>query len=82
MNEKKCFIDHHGVRLHAAETGTADNGLTPLVIIPGLYESAADYLPIMERLAPRRCVVITLRGRGESDTPSSRITCPLSAARY
>lgn len=70
MNEKEHFIDHHGVRLHAAETGTADNGLTPLVIIPGLYESAEDYLLIMERFAPRRCVVITLRGRGGSDTPS------------
>jgi pimeloyl-ACP methyl ester carboxylesterase len=62
------------VRLHYLD-GHADGptGLS-IVIVPGLAESAEDYAELMRRLAPRRCVTISLRGRGRSDTPASGYT--------
>lgn len=48
---------------------SADPSLTPLVICPGLSETAEEYVEFMEYLLPRRAVVISFRGRGQSDTP-------------
>lgn len=42
---------------------------TPFVIVPGLSESAEDYIPLIQSLYPRRCIAISLRGRGKSDDP-------------
>lgn len=74
MNYNESRVNNKGVMIHVAETNAESKEMIPLVIIPGLSEFAEDYLHIMERFAPRHCVVITLRGRGKSDSPSSGYT--------
>ncbi|WP_349409893.1 alpha/beta hydrolase [Pseudalkalibacillus sp. SCS-8] len=73
-NYDERWIDNNGVRLHVGEMNRGNNSETPFVIIPGLSESVEDYIPIMEKLSPRHCVTITLRGRGQSDTPAKGYT--------
>ena len=46
----------------------------PVVIVPGLSEPAEEYTELMGRLSSRRCVAISLRGRGRSDAPASGYT--------
>jgi len=47
----------------------ADEKLIPIVVCPGLSETAEEYLEFMEYLLPRRTIVLSFRGRGLSDTP-------------
>ena len=59
------------VRLHyldSAPDAPSETG-HPLLIIPGTAEAAEDYLDLMEALAPRRCIALSLRGRGQSSAP-------------
>lgn len=46
----------------------------PLLIIPGFTESAEDYVEIIRAFEDRKCVAISLRGRGKSDAPDSGYT--------
>jgi pimeloyl-ACP methyl ester carboxylesterase len=62
------------VRLHYLDAHADGSSGLPIVIVPGLAETAEDYTGLMRRLAPRRCVAISLRGRGRSDTPASGYT--------
>lgn len=47
----------------------SDFSLTPLLICPGLSETAEEYQDLLEYLIPRRCIVLSFRGRGQSGTP-------------
>lgn len=47
----------------------ADEKLAPLVVCPGLSETAEDYLDFIKFMLPRRTIVLSFRGRGLSDTP-------------
>jgi pimeloyl-ACP methyl ester carboxylesterase len=73
MEFKNIWIDNFGTTLHSIDSNPTKSQL-PLVIIPGLSESAEDYIQLMELLSPRRCIAITLRGRGKSDAPKSGYT--------
>lgn len=66
----ETYIDNGGVRLHVLADGS-DGGSVPLLIAPGLSESAFDYADLIEALAPRRVVAVTFRGRGRSDAPTA-----------
>lgn len=60
------------VRLHYLDSNPNESaGRTPIVFVPGMLGSAGDYLTEMQALAPRRCVAMSLRARGESDAPKS-----------
>jgi pimeloyl-ACP methyl ester carboxylesterase len=39
--------------------------------VPGTFGTAEDYVPEMSSLSPRECVAVSLRGRGQSDTPAA-----------
>ncbi len=52
----------------------------PLVIVPGTAEAAEDYADLLEALAPRRCLALSLRGRGQSGSPRTRYTLADHAA--
>ena len=66
------WIINGSVRLHALESAPLEpSAQTPLVIVPGVFGNAEDYLDEMTRLAPRRCLAVSLRGRGNSDVPAS-----------
>jgi pimeloyl-ACP methyl ester carboxylesterase len=60
-----------GIRIHYLDTTPdADPALTPIVFVPGALGTAEDYREEMAALAPRRCIAISLRGRGQSDAPT------------
>lgn len=71
-------VDNQGVSIHYIESyidiaaEIADE--TPLVIIPGFTESAEDYIEIIRAFEDRKCIAISLRGRGKSDAPDSGYT--------
>ncbi|WP_177245670.1 alpha/beta fold hydrolase [Paenibacillus sp. BC26] len=64
------FADNDGVRIHYFDSNNlADSDVAPLLICPGLSETAEEYIDLLEFLLPRRCIVLSFRGRGNSDTP-------------
>ena len=69
-----AWASNGGVRLHFLASGSADTGLTSLVFVPGAFGSAEQYENELASFAPRRCVAISLRGRGKSDAPRSGYT--------
>lgn len=52
----------------------------PLVIVPGFAEAAEDYADLLEALAPRRSLALSLRGRGQSGSPRAGYTLADHAA--
>ncbi|WP_432355818.1 alpha/beta fold hydrolase [Sporosarcina sp. A2] len=66
---KSNWVSNNGTSIEFIDyiPDDATNDL-PLVIVPGLSESAEDYIPFMI-LFSRRCIAISLRGRGKSDAP-------------
>jgi pimeloyl-ACP methyl ester carboxylesterase len=65
------WIDNGGVRLHSLESVPPESTTqVPLLIVPGVFGTAEDYLEEMSRLAPRPCLAVSLRGRGRSDVPA------------
>lgn len=71
------YVARGGVRLHVLDSGVgASEGLTPIVFIPGMLGSAEDYSAEMASLSARRCIALSLRGRGRSDTPESGYSFP------
>ncbi|WP_051318151.1 alpha/beta fold hydrolase [Cohnella thermotolerans] len=66
------WVDNNGCRIHYLDTGGgADLSFIPLVICPGLSMTAEEYAEFMASLHPRRCVALSFRGRGRSDSPPS-----------
>ena len=65
------WVNRGLVRLHYVDNEGDDVTATPLMIIPGFASVAEDFEEIATSLAPRRCVAVSLRGRGKSDTPST-----------
>lgn len=64
-------VCNNKVEIHYLVSQVDTNKLPPLVIIPGLTESAEDYIDIIKEISDRRCIAISLRGRGKSDSPDS-----------
>jgi pimeloyl-ACP methyl ester carboxylesterase len=61
-----------GLRLHARCYGRASSRAMPIVCLPGLAHTAADFEALATALAhdgshPRRVIAIDYRGRGQSD---------------
>src|ERR1700689_1117678 len=60
-----------GLRLHVREYGTRTAPALPVVCLPGLARTVADFETLAPALAdgapPRRVVAIDSRGRGRSD---------------
>ncbi|SFA71765.1 MULTISPECIES: alpha/beta fold hydrolase [unclassified Bacillus (in: firmicutes)] len=70
MAIKNEWISNKGTYIHFIDNNDLKtNEELPFIIVPGLSESAEDYIPLMKLLSPRRCIAITLRGRGHSDSP-------------
>jgi pimeloyl-ACP methyl ester carboxylesterase len=66
--ESIFFTSKDGLRLHARCYGARANTATPVVCLPGLTRTAADFEVLAERLsaAGRRAVALDYRGRGLS----------------
>jgi pimeloyl-ACP methyl ester carboxylesterase len=59
------------VKLHYIDNGWRDPKLAPVLIIPGFGERAEEYRWLLQALRGRRALVMTHRGRGQSDAPAS-----------
>lgn len=59
-----------GTTIHYLDSNP-DGSLMPLVICPGLSETAEEYVDLMAYLSPRRCIALSFRGRGRSGTPET-----------
>ena len=63
----RFFTSKDGLRLHMKDWGAASAAL-PVVCLPGLSRTAADFDTLAARLSPtRRVVALDYRGRGLSD---------------
>ncbi len=72
MSVSAGWANNKGVRLHYLETRPAQgSALVPVVFIPGFLGSAENYHREMDSLRDRRCVAVSLRGRGLSDAPEA-----------
>jgi pimeloyl-ACP methyl ester carboxylesterase len=69
VHVRSRFVDHDGVRIHALDNGRDGASLPPVLVVPGMGESADEYAWLLDRLGDRRVVVVDVRGRGRSDIP-------------
>ncbi|SFB61714.1 alpha/beta hydrolase fold [Cohnella sp. OV330] len=64
--------DLGGVRIHYLDSRLeSDVSLVPILVCPGLSETAEEYEDFIGEMLPRRTIVLSFRGRGRSDTPLS-----------
>ncbi len=66
MTVESGFVDNDGVRIHHLSAGGRDS---PVLVAPGLSDSAEDHRGLVEALSPRRVVAMSFRGRGRSGSP-------------
>ena len=65
------FANNKGVNIYYIDNGVKDSKKTPLLICPGLSECAKDYIKLINKITDRRCVALSFRGRGISDSPNT-----------
>jgi pimeloyl-ACP methyl ester carboxylesterase len=66
----QAFLQNCSVRLHYVDSGDCREGRIPLLIVPGVTESAKDYESFIAQM-PRRTIALTFRGRFPSDVPET-----------
>lgn len=72
MSINERYAMNGQIRIHYLDSKeTADESLIPIVVCPGLSETAEEYADFLKAAAPRRCILLSFRGRGKSDTPDS-----------
>lgn len=65
-----AFHDLNGNRIHYIDSHPkSDPSKPPILICPGLSETAEEYIGFLEDLLPRRGIALSFRGRGKSDSP-------------
>lgn len=75
--EPSELFAHNGkVRIHYIDSADiSPTDTTPLVIIPGMVNSAEQYAPAFRNyMHTRRCILVSIRGRGQSDAPEEGYT--------
>lgn len=66
------YVENNDVTIHYYDSlESSDTKRVPLVVCPGLSETAEEYIDLLEAVSPRRCILLSFRGRGKSDTPNS-----------
>ncbi|SRR5579883_247037 len=68
MEKVEYVIDNYGVPIHCIEYNASVGG-TPVVIVPGMINSAEDVAQNVEQHLTKRTIIISLRGRGKSGAP-------------
>jgi pimeloyl-ACP methyl ester carboxylesterase len=65
------WTDNDGVRIHYLERGPgrAPGAAVPVLVVPGMGESAHEYEWLLDALGDRHVVIVDVRGRGPSDAP-------------
>jgi pimeloyl-ACP methyl ester carboxylesterase len=65
------FTLRSGVRIRYLSNAPADPTGLPIVFSPGFTDFADDYAEVLEFLAPRKALVVEVRGRGASESPAT-----------
>jgi len=68
---REGFAENNGINIHYMDCNPDNTLATPLLICPGLSEPAEDYVKFASSLSPRRVVILSFRGRGNSDSPQN-----------
>ncbi|HEY4672601.1 MAG TPA: alpha/beta hydrolase [Nitrososphaerales archaeon] len=69
------WVENDGIRLHYLDGyKNSDPKLIPLFYLPGDLEGAENLESDIHLFAPRRCISVSLRGRGRSDAPKKGYT--------
>jgi pimeloyl-ACP methyl ester carboxylesterase len=63
------LIDNQGVKIHALEFNPTADGI-PLVMVPGMGNAAEGIAESVGPLLSRHTIILSLRGRGKSDSPT------------
>lgn len=69
MNKQEHFIQHGAVKIHCIECNRQENS-TPLIIVPGATNSAEDMEEAFDGKLTGHHLIVSLRGRGQSDAPT------------
>lgn len=69
MAVRERMIERDDVRVHVVQSEPSEPAGTPLLLIPGMAETADEYGDFLARLAPRPAAAVTMRGRGRSHQP-------------
>jgi pimeloyl-ACP methyl ester carboxylesterase len=67
---KEGWTNNGGVRIHWLDL-QHESRSTPLLIVPGMTNTAEEVSSLIESHISRRTLVISIRGRGRSDSPAS-----------
>lgn len=71
----ETWANNDGVRIHYIDSKPgSDEKKIPLLYAPPSFGGAEDFRPEMLVLSPRRCVSVSLRGRGKSEQPTADYT--------
>ena len=68
------FVDNDGVKIRYLDNDPAEPTGLPVVFVPGIVDTADDYVEALECFGARRLLVVEMRGRGGSDAPPSGYT--------
>ena len=67
----ESFADNAGIRIRYLHSEPQRPSGLPVVFVPGMVDSADEYLEAFECFGDRRLLIVELRGRGGSDAPHS-----------
>lgn len=70
MNCTEKYVQSKGLIHYLDSKEESNTQLTPIVVCPGLSETADEYRVFMERAWPRRVLALSFRGRGKSESVS------------
>jgi pimeloyl-ACP methyl ester carboxylesterase len=71
---RASFTARSGVRIRYLDNSPSDPVGLPILLSPGFTDQADEYVEVLEYFSPRRVLVVEVRGRGGSESPSSGYT--------
>jgi pimeloyl-ACP methyl ester carboxylesterase len=70
MPHTERFVDNSGVRIRYLDNDPVEPVGLPVVFVPGVTDFADEYESALDLFSPRRMLVVEMRGRGGSDSPT------------
>lgn len=74
------FAENHGVKIRYLDADPPGASGLPLVFVPGMVDSADEYIEAFECFGDRRVLIVELRGRGGSDAPDTGYSAEAQAS--
>jgi non-heme chloroperoxidase len=71
---REGFTSRSGVRIRYLDNAPAQPVGLPILLSPGFTDFADEYEEVLTFFAPRRVIVVEVRGRGGSEAPASGYT--------